>query len=106
MRASIRAVYKSGTGTRGQGHGHGDACVGTWGRETRDLGTSSMGHGDAGTSKTGMQGTRDVNEYRKSRRQMRYLFLRENVFFMVNIRFHLPKPPWTPYDVTENISLQ
>ena len=26
------AVYKSGTGTRGQGHG--DACVGTW-----DLGT-------------------------------------------------------------------
>ena len=38
------AVYKSGTGTRGRGHG--DACVGTWGRETRDLGTSSMGRGD------------------------------------------------------------
>ena len=30
---------------------------------------------------------------------MRYLFLRENVLFMVNIRFHLPKPHWTPYDV-------
>ena len=30
---------------------------------------------------------------------MRYLFLRENVLFMVNIRFHLSKPPWTPYDV-------
>ena len=29
---------------------------------------------------------------------MRYLFLRENVLFMVNIRFHLPKPHWTPYD--------
>ena len=41
------AVYKSGTGTRGRGHG--DACVGTWGRETRDLRTSSMGRGDAGT---------------------------------------------------------
>ena len=65
------AVYKSGTGTRGRGHR--DACVGTWGRETRDLRTSSMGRGDvwdgdAGTSKTGMQGTRDVNDYRKSRR--------------------------------------
>ena len=34
-----RAVYKSGTGTRGRGHQ--DACVGTW-----DLGTSSMGCGD------------------------------------------------------------
>ena len=30
---------------------------------------------------------------------MRDLFLRENVLFMVNVRFHLPKPPWTPYDV-------
>ena len=30
---------------------------------------------------------------------MRYLFLRENVSFMVNIRFHLPKPHWTSYDV-------
>ena len=30
---------------------------------------------------------------------MRYLFLRENVLFMVNIGFHLPKPHWTPYDV-------
>ena len=30
---------------------------------------------------------------------MRYLFLRENVLFMVNIRFHLPKAHWTPYDV-------
>ena len=35
--------------------------VGTWERETRDLGTSSMGRrdvwdGDAGKSNTGMQG--------------------------------------------------
>ena len=30
------------------GRGHRDACVGlgTWGRETRDLRTSSMGRGD------------------------------------------------------------
>ena len=28
---------------------------------------------------------------------MRYLFLRENVLFMVNIRCHLLKPHWTPY---------
>ena len=41
---SVTAVYKSGTGTRGRGHR--DACVGTWGRETRDLRTSSMGRGD------------------------------------------------------------
>ena len=26
-------------------------------------------------------------------------FFVKNVFFMVNIRFHLPKPHWTPYDV-------
>ena len=53
-------------GTRVWGHG-------TWGGETRDLRTSTMGRGDvwdgdAGTSKTGMQGTRDVNEFHKSRR--------------------------------------
>ena len=38
---AVRAVYKTATGTRGRGHW--DACVGTWGGETRDLGTSSMG---------------------------------------------------------------
>ena len=57
------AVYKSGTGTRGQGHW--DACVGTWGRVGRDVGTSSMGRGDvwdgdgdgdAGTSNIGIPG--------------------------------------------------
>ena len=30
---------------------------------------------------------------------MRYLFLRENVLFMVKIRFRRPEPHWTPYDV-------
>ena len=66
MPSVSKAVHKSGRGTRGRGHR--DACVGTWGRETRDLSTSSMGRedvwdGDAGTSNTG---TRDLNNYRKS----------------------------------------
>ena len=47
----VMAVYKSGTGTRGRGQGDGDIGtrvwgLGTWGRETRDLRTSSMGRGD------------------------------------------------------------
>ena len=45
----------------GRGQGDGDIRtrvwgLGTWGRKTRDL----------GTSKTGTQGTRDVNDYCKS----------------------------------------
>ena len=62
------------------GRGQGDRDIGTrvWGlgtsgRETRDLRTSTMGRGDvwdgdAGTSNTGTQGRRDVNGYCKSRR--------------------------------------
>ena len=47
--------------------------LGTWGHEMKDLRTSSLGRGDvwdgdAGTSNTGTQGTRDVNNYCKSRR--------------------------------------
>ena len=60
------AVYKSGAGTRGRGHG--DACVGTWGRETRDLGTSSMRRGDVwdgdeGLQTQGRRGKGDDNDY-------------------------------------------
>ena len=54
------------------GRGQGDRDVGTrvwglgtWGRETRDLGTLSMGRGDV---KNRDAGDADVNEYRKSRR--------------------------------------
>ena len=38
--------------------------------QTETLATQARGHQiwDAGTSKTGTQGTRDVNDYRKSRR--------------------------------------
>ena len=74
-------MYKSGTGTRGRGHR--DACVGTWDLGTRDEGLKDIKYGtrgrvgqgrgdvwdgDAGMSNTGMQGTRDVNDYCKSRR--------------------------------------
>ena len=65
-------MYKSGTGTRGQGHW--DACVGTWDLGTRDEGLEDINYGTwgcvgrgVGKSKTGTQGTRDVNDYRKSR---------------------------------------
>ena len=57
----VWAVYKSGTGTwkRVCGNlGLGDARLETWGHQVWD----------AGTSKTGTQGTRVVNDYRKSRR--------------------------------------
>ena len=60
-------MYKTGTGTLRRVCGN----FGTWERETRDLGTSSMGRGnvwdgDAGTSNTGtrgrqIRGRRDVN---------------------------------------------
>ena len=55
------------------GRGHRDACVGTWDLGTQDEGLGDIkygtwGHGDTGTSNTGTQGTRDVNDYRKSRR--------------------------------------
>ena len=68
-----RAVYESRTGTRGRGHR--DACVGTWNLGTRDEGLEDIKYGTRGcvgwgrrTSKTGTQGTPDVNNYRKSRR--------------------------------------
>ena len=61
----------------GRGQGDGDIATRVWGlgtrgRETRDLRTSSMERGDvwdgdAGTSNTGTQGTQDVNDSCKSR---------------------------------------
>ena len=50
------------------GRGHEDACVGTWGRETRDLGTLSMGRGDvwdrdAGLQTQGRRGRGEDNNY-------------------------------------------
>ena len=57
----VAAVYKSGTGTRGRVCGDlglGDARRGTSGHQVWD----------AGTSNTGTQRTRVVNDYRKSRR--------------------------------------
>ena len=40
------AVYKSGTGTRGQGRR--DACVGTWDVGTRDEGLEDINYGTRG----------------------------------------------------------
>ena len=48
------AVYKSGTGTRGQGHR--DACVRTWDLGTRDEGLEDVKVWDMGTCGTGTQG--------------------------------------------------
>ena len=55
VRKLVMAVYKTGTGTRGRGHW--DACVGNWGRETRELGTSSMGRKDEWDGDAGDAGT-------------------------------------------------
>ena len=53
------------------------------------MGRGDVWDGDAGTSNIGTQEVKsEVN-----------LFLRENVLFMVNIRFHRPEPHQTPYDV-------
>ena len=70
-------MYKSGTGTRGRGHRN--ACVGTWDLGKRDEGLAiedikygtrrRVGRGRWDVKiKTGTQGTRDVNDYRESRR--------------------------------------
>ena len=64
-------MYKSGTGTWGRGHR--DACVGTWDLGPRDEGLEDIKYGTRGRVGRGrgdvkMQGTRDVNDYRKSRR--------------------------------------
>ena len=80
--AKIRLCMKVGRGLR-------DTCawgLGTQGRETRDLRISSMGRGDlwdgdAGTSNTVTQRTRDVNNYCKSRRY----YYAISVTFLVNM---------------------
>ena len=83
-------MCKTGTETRGRGHW--DACVGTlglgnarrgtWGHQVWDVktcgtGTRDVKYRDAGTSNTGTRGRQirgrgDVNDYCKSRREMRY----------------------------------
>ena len=70
------AVYKSGTGTRGQGHW--DACVGTWDLGTRGEGRGDIKHGTRGRMGRGRGrgdvkyrdsgGRGDVNVYCLSRR--------------------------------------
>ena len=66
--AKYQAVYKSGTGTRGQGHW--DACVGTWDLGTRGEGRGDIKHGTRGRMGRGRGrgGREDVNVYCLSRR--------------------------------------
>ena len=69
------AVYKSGTGTGDMGTGTSGRVCGDWDLRTRDEGLEDIKYGTRGRVgrgrgdvKTGVQGTRDVNDYRKSRR--------------------------------------
>ena len=48
---SFKAVYKSGTGTRGRGHR--DASVGTWDVGTRDEGLEDIKYGTWGRVERG-----------------------------------------------------
>ena len=52
-----RAVYKSGTGTRGRGHR--DACVGTWDVGTRDEGLEDIKYGTRGRVGRGRGGVKN-----------------------------------------------
>ena len=88
----LRAVYKSGTGTLGCMCGDlwlEDVKRGPWGHQVWDEGTLDIKYRDVGTS---------INIAKIGGKMWR-LFLRENLLFMVNIRFHRPEPRWTPCDV-------
>ena len=102
IKKNIRLCIKVG---RGQGDGDIGTRVwglGTWGRETRDLRTSNMGRGDVwdGDVKNRNAGDAGCEELlQKSEVNAISLSSRKCVIYiMVNIRFHLPKPHWTPYD--------
>ena len=77
-----------------------DARRGTWGHQVRDAGTCGTGTRDVKYRDAGDTGTlMNVS--------LKFLFLSENVLFMVSIRFHRPEPLWIPYDVyTEYFRIQ
>ena len=54
-RFPMKAVYKSGTGTRGRGHR--DACVGTSDFGTRDKGLEDIKYGTRGRQIQGRRGS-------------------------------------------------
>ena len=69
-----------------------DARRGTWGHQVRDAGTCGTGTREVKYRDAGDTGTlMNVS--------LKYLFVRENVLFMVSIRFHRPEPLCIPYDV-------
>ena len=67
--------------------------MGTWDLGTRDEGLEDIKYGTQGRQIQGCRG-----------RGMCIIIAKVggkcdiSVLFMVNIRFHLPKPHWTPYD--------
>ena len=79
--------------------------MGTWDLGTRDEGLEDIKYGTRGRVGRGRGDVkyRDAGDagcellLQKSEVNAISL-LHENVLFIVNIRFHLPKPHWTPYD--------
>ena len=98
-----------------RGQGDGDIGTRVWGLilGMRDEGLGNIKYGtrgcmgqgrgtlntyrDVGTSNMGRRGTLMIIS--KVRVINTISLLRENVLFIVNIRFHRPEPHWTPYDV-------
>ena len=74
-------------------------CVGTWDLGTRDEGLEDTKYGTQGCQKQERRGHGMCMIIGKVGGKCDISFFKKNVLFMVNIRFHLPKPPWTPYDV-------
>ena len=72
------------------GRGQREACVGTWDLGTRDEGLEDImiKYGTRGRVRLGrgqVEGKYDIS------------FFVKMCYLLVNIRFHLPKPHWTPY---------
>ena len=62
----VKAVYKSGTGTRGWGHwddGLGDIKYGTWGHVGQGRGTSTTGTWGMGMITAKVRGKCDVSHF-------------------------------------------
>ena len=93
----------------GRGQGDGDIGtrvlgLGTWGSETKDLRTSSIERGDvwdgdAGTSNTETQGTRDVTNYSKVGGKCDVSFFVKICYLWSTLDSIFQNPHWTPYDV-------
>ena len=98
-------MYKSGTGTRGRGHW--DECVETWDLGTGDEGLEDIKYGtrrrvgrvgeDVKNRDSGNTGCEELLQ-KSEVNAISLSSTKSVIYIMVNIRFHLPKPHWTPYD--------